>query len=171
MGKHKAYPATEVGYLYMKPVVFLDFDGVLNNPSIWGKRPLQTEALDENMVLLLNELVESMDLEIVISSSWRYGFQLDDLRSILKQKGLHDGARVISRTSSDPEGIRGNEVSAWLQDHGPRPFIIMDDMGIDQFEGLGEHLIQTDGAKGLTVMDCERAKRCIKRQLQEQNNV
>ena len=54
----------------MKPIIFLDFDGVLNTMRTACKRPLETEALDIEMVQRLAILCTDLDAEVVVSSSW-----------------------------------------------------------------------------------------------------
>jgi hypothetical protein len=152
-----------------RPVLFLDFDGVLNTPGTWGKRPA-IDAVDADKVQRLNALAEKLDADIVISSSWRYIHGLEELRSILVAKGLASGARVIDMTpgaaDTTADWRRGDEVSAWLARLIRRPaFAIIDDMTLEAFEGLGRHLITTDGSRGLTDSDCEQIERCISRQL------
>lgn len=159
----------------LKPVIFLDMDGVLNSPATWGKRPLETEALDSDKVVRLDALAESFNCEIVISSSWRFLFELQDFRVMLAAKGLQHPARVIGMTSkAGGEGFggliqRGAEVRRWLADdlvehREPRAFVILDDMGLESFEGLGQHLVQTRGSVGLTSRDCRSAGIAIVRQ-------
>lgn len=154
----------------MKPIVFLDFDGVLNNPGIWGKRPLETEAVDPVLVSRLNTLVERVDAEIVISSSWRFQFQTEDFRTILKNFGLTDSTRVVGCTPKYFGAVsRGTEIMNYmLARFGKRfdlpPFIILDDMGREEFNQLGRNLVQTNGAEGLTERDIEHAVRLLERQ-------
>ncbi|WP_205961074.1 HAD domain-containing protein, partial [Paramuribaculum intestinale] len=71
-----------------RPVIFLDFDGVLNteqcqarlavegmpNKDAWG--PLFDQRAVEN----LRRIIDATDAAIVISSSWRYAHSLGSLR-------------------------------------------------------------------------------------------
>ena len=71
---------------------------------------------------------------------------------------------------------RGDEIVEWLDVHGRNlhetAFVILDDMGLTSFddqsqrtgEGLGTHLVQTDGAVGLTNRDCDMAVQAVRRQ-------
>jgi hypothetical protein len=152
-----------------RPILFLDFDGVLNTPATWCKRPLGVDTLDADKVQRLAALVDRIDADVVISSSWRYIHDLDDLRSILAAKGLPE-YRVLDVTprAADAGGDRGAEVSAWLERLIGKPaFVIVDDLGLSSFEGLGRHLVTVDGARGLTDRDCQQIERVIERQVEE----
>lgn len=155
-------------------VIFLDFDGVLNNPGTWGLRPLETEAVDADKVALLSDLVEKLDAQIVVSSTWRYSFTVEQFQQMLAAKGLLKPERVIDVTPMPMrDEYRGVDIKAWLKEHdtaeytghAPIAFAILDDMGIDQFEGLGGHLVQTDGSVGLTADNCRWVERTLARQL------
>lgn len=79
-----------------RPVIFLDFDGVLNterhqarlavegkpNKDAWG--PLFDPSAVENLRLI----IDNTDAAIVISSSWRYAHRLGSLRMIVGGAGV-----------------------------------------------------------------------------------
>jgi hypothetical protein len=152
----------------MKRYLFLDVDGVLNHPGTWGKRP-SVEAIDRDKTIRLSALVEKLDLHIVISSSWKHMHTIEEMRQMLHTRGLrHAATRVVSMTPHAFEfdhDSRGAEITVWLKLNAPDAhYAILDDMDLDSFEGLGEHLIQTDGSIGLTDRDCARVERCLERQ-------
>lgn len=64
------------------PTLFLDFDGVLHTESNVVVKPFHQLPLLE--AELLNSCVE---LQIVISSSWRYHYSLREMKSNLKSLG------------------------------------------------------------------------------------
>jgi hypothetical protein len=144
-------------------VIFLDFDGVLNSPATWCNRPLETEAVDRDKVLRLSALVEALDARIVISSSWRYGRTVNDFRGILAKRGLKDPSRIIDLTPPGSSNQhRGSEIRHWLVKQRPLPhFVILDDMDATCFKRLEKHLVQTNGAIGLTDRDCELVIQCM----------
>ncbi len=90
-------------------ILFLDIDGVLNSPEWFGHWPPKGETtagidvrdlalvadtyLDPAAVRRLNRLAAKA--EIVISSSWRYGFTVDQIRWIERR------ARRPMRTGFD----------------------------------------------------------------------
>lgn len=164
-------------------VVFLDFDGVLNSHEynleqtkgaggfVWSGTG--AEGIDPNAVALLDDLVESEDASIVISSTWRLMWPLCELRHILGQRGLTDPKRVIGKTTDLGGGKpRGLEVQGWLDMERERrviiptrepvsSFVILDDN--DEFSGpLHDHYVETDPRVGLTPADVERARKILR---------
>lgn len=110
----------------MKPILFLDVDGVLNT------RP---DSLDADKLDLLAGIVRETGCEIVLSSTWRkIDRQLDRLVTELSVRGVQifDSTPVIEeyfgRIISSP--ARWMEISRWFerrQDLACAPFIILDD--------------------------------------------
>ena len=134
-------------------VLFLDIDGVLNNYEALKRDP----QLDPVCVGVLNDLVEALDAQIVVSSSWRFFCSLDEIRSLLAAHGLVNPVRVIDATPcleekrgdryfSQPRGV---EIQAWLSAHPEvARFVILDD-DADMCH-LTPHLVRTSMANGLT---------------------
>ena len=60
----------------MNKLLFLDFDGVLHPTHFAGEDPF-------NRVHLLEETLEGSNIEIVISSSWRFTHSLEKLQKLL----------------------------------------------------------------------------------------
>ena len=155
----------------MSRIVFLDIDGVLvNRASLMNcenKWPHSNCAPE--CVAALNRLIEQTGAAIVVSSVWRIGASLAELRDILHD---HFGVRgkVIGKTPRFPyndipgttdlsEEMRGKEIDRWLQDHGERhaveSFVILDDdsdMGIHK-----NRLVRTRFEVGLMEVDVDRA--------------
>jgi len=82
-------------------IIFLDIDGVLNHELFFKERSMTDRKndlspkenyylsmIDENKVGLLNTLIENTSAKVVISSSWRKAHSLNDMRDLLKTKGL-----------------------------------------------------------------------------------
>ncbi len=138
-------------------IVFLDIDGVLNSPDWFGHWPPKDEItagidvrdlalvaetyLDPVAVQRLNRLTGKAD--IVISSSWRRGFTVDEIRWMLERRGFRGtvaGAIPVLR-----EGL-GGEIRAWLEQNedpdSPRQFCVVDDYcgDLDEVEG---HTVET----------------------------
>ena len=134
-------------------VLFLDVDGVLNNHEALKRNP----PLDPLCVGVLNDLVEAFDARIVVSSTWRLFYSLDEIRSLLAAHGLVNPARVIDatphgetaqgdRSVSQPRGL---EIQAWLSAHQEvTRFVILDDEA--DMCHLTPHLVKTSMANGLT---------------------
>lgn len=131
------------------PILFLDFDGVLNNvPSL---KALGPRALDVECVKHLNTIVERVPrLRIVVSSTWRLLHTLEGLRDILVRHGFEHPRSVIGKTPSmDYPHTRGCEITSYLYFHPPGPIAILDDEN-DMAPHLGA-LFQTDVEQGLTA--------------------
>ena len=155
----------------MSKIVFLDIDGVLvNRASLMNRENKWTHSnCAPECVAALNRLIEHTEAAIVVSSVWRIGASLAELRDILHGHFGMKG-KVIGKTPRFPyndipgttdlsEEMRGMEIDRWLQDHGDRyaveSFVILDDdsdMGIHK-----DRLVQTAFEVGLTDANVDRA--------------
>lgn len=114
-------------------VIFLDIDGVLNSEEWFlSLEPADDDTcpireLDPSKVELLNELVANTDAYIVVSSTWRLGFDLEDLEQILFSAGLDYG--LLDYTPDISPDRRGEEIKAWLdrQGRGVESYVVLDD--------------------------------------------
>jgi hypothetical protein len=151
------------------PVLFLDFDGVLNHAGTETRYTFPDGArfmgLDPVNVERLNGICELVpDLRIVVSSTWRTVLDVDGLRAALVQYAFRYPERIIDRTpgwrtitgggivGAYPE--RGNEIQAWLdaQPEAPRAVAILDDA--EDMVHLARFLVRTDmWGGGLTDKD------------------
>lgn len=121
-------------------VLFLDFDGVLH-PGTSGTMRLAVEL--EKLLSIYPEVV------IVISSSWRMGESLEDLRSWFSP-GF--ACRIISVTPILHQGqpaARQAEVESWLADNATAAFCALDDQA-SLFRPVCPWLILTDPRTGIT---------------------
>ena len=128
----------------MRKILFLDFDGVLNSEN-WCYSPAAKHwygvfGLDSEKITLLDEIVERTGCEIVISSSWRAGKTVADLKFILSYFGMKNVDAVVDKTPYAGEVMnrysehldrkaedvlvahwdRGLEIFGWLLDHAPQ---------------------------------------------------
>jgi len=167
-------------------VVFLDFDGVLNDED-WNasarKQPLDAiqqefpnylggmledlQFLDPSKVARLSGLVERADASIVLSTSWAWKEPVPYLASILYDRGLRSPERVIGAVVT--EGIdadtyhrttRAEAVLAWLKRVPVKQWVAIDDE--DMTRALGERFIRTDMyGGGLTDEHVSRALKLL----------
>lgn len=140
-------------------VLFLDIDGVLNSQRWAGKCKEWFRLLDPEAVAHLRRIVDAVpDLRIVVSSAWRIGRSLTDLRMHLSACGMDPAIerRIIDRTPSLPgQRIRGQEIAAWMEySHRVTSYVIVDD-GDDMGELL-PRLVRTAWEVGLTAADADR---------------
>ncbi len=152
-------------------VCFLDFDGVLNSEPFLRSTPYQVgrmpededSAVDPANVARLNRLAQS-GVKFVVSSAWRWGRTVEQLRGILERRGFV--GEVVDKT---PEFIersngklwiapeRGHEIQAWLNANtdGTARIVILDDNA--DMAHLRPKLVQTRFETGLTDADVDRA--------------
>jgi len=133
-------------------VIFLDFDGVLNNRERWKDHQqvdprCSTAMLDPLGVWRLKQIVSSTGAKIVVTSTWRNIYPLEQLSGFLWKYGIERGT-IIGKTPKI--GRRGHEISHWLKKHPVDNYIILDD---DQDAGSGkvdrDRFIKTDWEYGI----------------------
>ena len=125
-------------------LLFLDIDGVVTSHKVQivhgtlasGKHDHELkkavvknpEAVDLMAIGLINKLCEHTDTHIVISSSWRIGFTLQQVQSMMDQIGINSDL-VIGMT--DTKGAcRGNEIARFLEKiQTPEGILEMTDAG------------------------------------------
>ncbi len=134
-------------------VIFLDIDGVLNTINTfkkryeyWQKTNIWTLEIDEFRVKSLKEIVNKTNAKIVLSSSWRCFWSLEnetliplndkarEFTNLLKKYNLD----IYSITPYDKNRIRQKEINQWLNNHNDiESFVILDDESYDLM-GLSE---------------------------------
>jgi hypothetical protein len=145
----------------MSRVVFLDVDGVLNSATWFdqrGPRPPGRPHFDHNIdpvaIRHLNRLTGATGAALVITSTWRKGCSLRQLRADFTRTGCW--GHVISKTLDLSPAARGVEIAAWLKTHRwVTTFVILDDDA--DMGALSAHLVQTSHETGLTEADVDRA--------------
>ncbi len=130
-------------------VIFLDIDGVLIN-----LQSLRKNRADPDCVSLLNQLTDTTEAKIVVSSTWRKGGS-PQIAEILTQWGVTGKVIGITPDLDHFENgafispSRGEETQAYLDNHPEiTAFVILDDES--DMGQLSHHLIQTDYVTGLT---------------------
>lgn len=137
------------------PVVFLDFDGVLNTRP-WTERPgYLKRPLDPDLVARLGRLVGAAGAEVVLSSSWR-SEGLEACRRHLQVAGFPSSERVVAVTAAtSPWGGRAHEIFDWVELHEVEQFVVLDDdPGLTE---VADHHVWTDPKVGLTAANVEAA--------------
>lgn len=117
----------------MRPVIFLDIDGVLYD--MFKKRWY------EKAIPALNNVARSCKADIVISSTWRINPGMDETVCTLKSVGLE--ADIIGHThffENDPMSSiimsksRGEEIQDYIDENGIKSYVILDDTVITGHE-------------------------------------
>lgn len=147
-----------------RAIIFLDFDGVLNSLcSVLVTGRGGAVCSDSNAVGLMCRLVREADANVVVSSAWRIGATLDDLRETLTRWNAESiAARVIGKTPTHGE-CRGAEIAEWLATNPSRHdgrWVIVDDDG-DMLDGQLSRFVQTRHRDGFTVREYVRAMQII----------
>ena len=126
-------------------IIFLDLDGPLFN----------SEGVIDNAVYCLGELVRLTEAKIVITSDWRIGKRLDQVRAKLS---VHLGIisqKVIDLTDviyhKDKEISRGAEIQAWLEEHESDidNYVMIDDSETAALVSNQSHFVKV-GDAGIT---------------------
>lgn len=149
--------------------VFLDFDGVLNSERYFA-RNVEAKGngnLDTGLVQKMLGFVEDIGGVVVVSSTWREGRTVGEIRSILKERGFKKTAIIKGKTpklydEDDEDAPRGIEIEHYMKKHQGVPFVIFDDDG--DMEPVEKFLVQTDPRMGVTARDFQKARRILKRQ-------
>ena len=116
----------------MRPIIFLDFDGVLNSlRSRVATGHGAHQCHDTIAVQLVQRLAANADAHVVISSAWRVGVEVEMLQGTLRAWGGPALAeRVIGKTPDFFTRPRGEEIARWLADNGrsdQADYVILDD--------------------------------------------
>ena len=144
-------------------IIFLDVDGVLNCATT-KERVRDLLFVEDRKVQLLKELVDETGATIILSSTWRFGFEnpeiypeLFELENKLAQFGLF----IAGSTPIDARGYRGKEIDGWLKAHADEveSFVILDDDS--DMKPWGSHLVKTSWAKGLQPNHIRAAKKIL----------
>lgn len=121
-------------------VLFLDVDGVLNSRSTTNFHDLY--PIDPYMAFLVGRIQLQTGCEVVLSSSWKN--HPDGVQNVSK--------RVVQLLDKTPnvEGVRGNEIQAWLDKHPEvDKYAILDD-DMDMLVGQAGSFFKTTFQDGLT---------------------
>lgn len=151
-------------------ILFLDVDGVLNHfggepawrvdvGSIDPPHARAVASLDPACVERLNAILDATGADVVLSSTWRIMYELDDMQRILERRGFRH--ELLDKTPRMMHVERGHEIQAWLQESGPEEatIVILDD-DVDMCH-LEDRLVRTNIEEGLTNAQVEQAVRML----------
>ncbi len=154
----------------MPPIIFLDVDGVLNHQAIFtpavGIAPLCPKAVSR-----LLRLVDALNAQIVISSTWRLSAGRFDTvhRQKLRDAGILARAHKDWRTIQlpvefknglivDESATRGREIAEWLSRHPEHTeFAIIDDDS-DMLPEQMPRFVKTTFETGLLDEHCDHIR-------------
>lgn len=154
------------------PLLFLDFDGVINSHDWWERRKglvrerHPVHEIDPVACARLQRICEETGAQIVVSSTWRIIHSPQSLRRLLRKRGVT--ARVLGSTPDLRYNLaagelpwtrigRGLEIQWWLRTYltpeqvcAARICILDDDSDMGDLCGA---LVQTRTATGLTDLE------------------
>lgn len=155
-----------------KPIIFLDFDGVLNNDETETLVTYHV-GLDEVLVAKLNEIMDHVDSHVVVSSTWRIRYDFNELKDLLVSAGFKHVESIVDTTMLDHDyseydfdrmhyvSSRSFEIERYLKencDDGQR-FVILDD---DKTVFKDNHVLTLESI-GLTDDDVKNAIEILQR--------
>lgn len=176
------------------PLIFFDFDGVLNTEKHYSKLIAQGlpnedkygQLFDPEAVANLRKIIDATDARIVVSSSWRY-MGLADLQRMWYDRDLpgkiagitpmhFDDDKLLNTDLSQLDVItadmfsssRGNEIKAYfnevLQVNSDTQRYVIFDDLKDVLPEQEYHFIRIDPIVGITEEDVERAVEILQKQ-------
>lgn len=132
-------------------VLFLDHQGVMyikKHPNV-GTLDFFDPALVSYLVSLLNKL----DVEIVVSSDWRFWVPFDEMKVFYKRQGIKppiDYTTHMKKPITMPYAFhRACEINKWLEKHDDvTHWVAIDDLDMRNYL---TNFVKTDPAVGLTL--------------------
>lgn len=138
-------------------ILFLDFDGVLH-PAV----NYDASRLLCNLPMLEDVLRQFLDVEVVVSSTWREDRTLAQLQAFFSPDilpriiGVTPQWRAIQDDESFGTYVRQAEVEAWLRKAAMpwQQWLAIDDQA-HLFRPFCKNLLVANATTGLTEADCE----------------
>lgn len=143
----------------MRPIIFLDIDGVLNTPHTFPR-------FYENAVSNFNKLVKEIKPRIVISSSWRYSINPETMTCrgfeilMFSQGIVMPEGSIIGSTKLDDQVLgRENQIKEWIHKTGySGKWIAIDDLPLDLPKS---NFVKTQKSVGFSSLDFFAALRLL----------
>lgn len=130
-------------------ILFLDFDGVINIGNDF-KNNQYKEYANADCINNLNKLCKKFNLEIVITSSFRFN-GLDYCKNYLYKSGLDKSIKIIAATQTEKIMPRHLEIFEYIKSNNSiTNLLILDDTNI---KNLDSFFIQTNFDTGFNE-DC-----------------
>ncbi len=147
-------------------VVFLDIDGVLNSNSFDNEKN-DDRIMDPTRLELLKELLDEVEAEVVLTSSWRTMWAPhEDLCMGSGKKLFREfaelGIYIYDKTPSLFDG-RAQEIKEWLGENPEtESFVILDDIAFG-WEDLDPYVVKTNYriGRGLEKRHIEKALKIL----------
>ena len=156
----------------MKPIIFLDIDGVLNDHAFNDEADSST--LLPSCVAELNRILRETDARIVLISAWRYmhlngAITLSGLDYLLRTHGVIKG-RLVGTTRLDwdteDKDERFFQIMTWVKtnvfDYVSLRYIVVDNDDLGYSNRIPYEFIKINGSIGLTRENADTAIAVLK---------
>lgn len=149
--------------MFMK-VIFLDFDGVLNNNSYFlnSKEKAPFFLQDEKMILL-KQIVDSTNAKIVLSTSWREIWNSDLDISLKLKDYFYSFDLSVYDVTKNINYNRPLEISTWLKENNVSSYVILDDIANPWYEHVNNVVVTNKEFNGLSQDDVNKAIDILKK--------
>jgi hypothetical protein len=131
-------------------IIFLDIDGVLathkqymrNRKKFWDKNELAKDLkipypFDPKCVKVFNEILEETGAQIVLSSDWKYHWDLENLDKIFKFNSVNKSPIDITVKEDISMGNltknRAYQIGEFIQRNELTNYVVIDDLNISNY--------------------------------------
>lgn len=140
--------------------IFLDIDGVLRTHKSdleWSQilgvpipESVYDRRFDRKIVSYINEVAGYTRAKIVVTSTWRVKYSLEELRQIFRDNGI--SAEIVGKT--DIGLNRGEEIEQYISDNEIESYVVIDDQVKDILRCIPkERVIKADPLIGFEDVD------------------
>lgn len=140
--------------------IFLDIDGVLRTHKSdleWSQilgvpipESVYDRRFDRKIVSYINEVAGYTRAKIVVTSTWRVKYSLEELRQIFRDNGI--SAEIVGKT--DIGLNRGEEIEQYISDNEIESYVVIDDQVKDILKHIPkERVIKADPLIGFEDVD------------------
>lgn len=141
-------------------LIFLDIDGVLvTDRTLRAFTPKLGNPFDSYCVNQLNKLTEKTKAKLVVSSTWRMGRTLKEMRMVLKMNGVNADCVGMTPVLNIHRGL---EIQKWLDEHTDpiwQDIVILDDDS--DMDHMKKFLVQTNMYGGLRIKHRLQAEKLL----------
>ena len=140
--------------------IFLDIDGVLRTHKSdleWSQilgvpipESVYDRRFDRKIVSYINEVAGYTRAKIVVTSTWRVKYSLEELRQIFRDNGI--SAEIVGKT--DIGLNRGEEIEQYISENEIESYVVIDDQVKDILKHIPkERVIKANPLIGFEDVD------------------
>lgn len=141
----------------------LDIDGVMIPAKPWQSYEIESDGFgmfNPKAVEGLNRIIgASTNPEILLSTSHKHSFTLDEWQSVFEKRGVQN-VNISKLPTNSLEISRIDELKSWISSRLDEPFLILDDdKGLNEFsnEFKEKHVVLTSASVGLNRSSTDEA--------------